>query len=334
MKSTFFITTLLITSILATKAFADTYQNKYDEKGRLIEVNDYGDITKYNYDDVAGTKTVLRYDGRDLRGETTYDADGHFLHGVDYDADTDYYPDGRSYASATYVETTNDEGLRIKTQYSCSETECSVATGRLSAQYTYNQDGTLKEYISTFDSNGNPRYKQGYEYETADDGNKIEKKTGYTLKNGQWLPNSIAVWGNSAIGYHDDTSITKYDDHGNPIYTYSSSIMRHTIYNNEYDQYGNLIAVKQKMCVPDGLYSNDKYNICKEMLNTIDWDSASGVYKTSYGNTYYLKGDDGSTTIRDQNGKLIGYKGKRIYTIEEASRLSKPTGNTFKLRYK
>ena len=45
------------------------------------------------------------------------------------------------------------------------------------------------------------------------------------------------------------------------------------------------------------------------------------------------KNADGSTTII-KNGQIVGYKNKRIYTVEEATKLSKPTGNAFKLRYK
>ena len=43
---------------------------------------------------------------------------------------------------------------------------------------------------------------------------------------------------------------------------------------------------------------------------------------------------DGSYNIYDADGNIIGYRGKRIYTVEEATKLSKPTGNTFRLRYK
>ncbi len=43
---------------------------------------------------------------------------------------------------------------------------------------------------------------------------------------------------------------------------------------------------------------------------------------------------DGSYTIKDSAGNIIGYKNKRIYTLEEAEKVSKPTGNTFKIRYK
>ena len=42
---------------------------------------------------------------------------------------------------------------------------------------------------------------------------------------------------------------------------------------------------------------------------------------------------DGSTAIY-KHGKLVGFKNKRIYTVDEAAMLSKPTGNKFKVRYK
>ena len=63
---------------------------------------------------------------------------------------------------------------------------------------------------------------------------------------------------------------------------------------------------------------------------------ANGKYAAYAENVRYmaLKNPDGSTTYFDDDGNIIGYKGKRIYTIDEATLVSKPTGNTFKLRYK
>jgi len=43
---------------------------------------------------------------------------------------------------------------------------------------------------------------------------------------------------------------------------------------------------------------------------------------------------DGSYTIYNPDGSIKGFKGKRIYTVQEAEMLSKPVGNTIKLRYK
>ncbi len=55
--------------------------------------------------------------------------------------------------------------------------------------------------------------------------------------------------------------------------------------------------------------------------------------------TTQKKEKNGATYIYDSNGQFLAKYGKenppkRIYTVEEASRLSKPKGNTFKLRYK
>ena len=50
--------------------------------------------------------------------------------------------------------------------------------------------------------------------------------------------------------------------------------------------------------------------------------------------TKKIKNLDGSYTLQTYDGTFIGYKGKRIYTIEEAERVSKQTGNKIGLKYK
>jgi len=50
--------------------------------------------------------------------------------------------------------------------------------------------------------------------------------------------------------------------------------------------------------------------------------------------TVMEKNADGSYTIYNPDGSIKGFKGKRIYTVQEAEMLSKPVGNTIKLRYK
>jgi len=44
--------------------------------------------------------------------------------------------------------------------------------------------------------------------------------------------------------------------------------------------------------------------------------------------------NDGSYTIYDKDNNIIGYKNKRIYTVQEANQVSKPTGNRVSIRYK
>ena len=70
---------------------------------------------------------------------------------------------------------------------------------------------------------------------------------------------------------------------------------------------------------------------CQAVLEA--WDTAKGTNYASRAKTI-LTNPDGSKAIYDLSGKFLGYKNKRIYTIEEAEKVSKKTGNTFRLRYK
>ena len=68
---------------------------------------------------------------------------------------------------------------------------------------------------------------------------------------------------------------------------------------------------------------------CESKFSTVAENIYNTIQKTKNGITY----------IYTTDGHLLGQYGqknppKRIYTIEEAARLSKPTGNTFKIRYK
>jgi len=66
------------------------------------------------------------------------------------------------------------------------------------------------------------------------------------------------------------------------------------------------------------LRTESKYKDNQSMLNAIYCSVANA---------------DGSTTIYN-NGKIISIKGKRIYTVQEANQVSKPTGNRVSIRYK
>ncbi|MBR2299382.1 MAG: leucine-rich repeat protein, partial [Alphaproteobacteria bacterium] len=71
---------------------------------------------------------------------------------------------------------------------------------------------------------------------------------------------------------------------------------------------------------------------CKEILETY----GNGKYAAYGARVRYgsVKNRDGSTTYFDDDGNVAYYKGKRIYTIEEANAVTKTQGNIFKLRYK
>ena len=84
---------------------------------------------------------------------------------------------------------------------------------------------------------------------------------------------------------------------------------------------GGFTANAQIMC------TNGK---CEDVLkNTKYANLISNVVKY----VQEIRQPDGSINIY-KHGKLIGFKNKRIYTVNEAETLSKPTGNKFKLRYK
>ena len=80
---------------------------------------------------------------------------------------------------------------------------------------------------------------------------------------------------------------------------------------------------------------------CKEMFNAsvINYDGKRyGSLEDLYnGNalpsiTRQEQGDGSFAVYKD--GVFAGYKGKRIYTMEEANRVTKPTGNVFKIKYR
>jgi len=69
---------------------------------------------------------------------------------------------------------------------------------------------------------------------------------------------------------------------------------------------------------------------CKAVLEA--WDTAKGTNYASRAKTIITK-TDGSKAIYDLSGKFLGYKNKRIYTIEEANRVAGER-NTIRIRYK
>lgn len=79
------------------------------------------------------------------------------------------------------------------------------------------------------------------------------------------------------------------------------------------------------------------------LKNYLTWDAAMSPNSdsgnetqngTSGNDNTIVKNADGSYTLYNEDGTIKGFKNKRIYTIEEATLLSKETGNIIKLRYK
>ncbi len=69
---------------------------------------------------------------------------------------------------------------------------------------------------------------------------------------------------------------------------------------------------------------------CEAAMSYLNY--SVGSYKLAQA-AYSIQNADGSILYFDENGQAI-LKGKKIYTVQEAEKLSKSTGNTFKVRYK
>ena len=95
----------------------------------------------------------------------------------------------------------------------------------------------------------------------------------------------------------------------------------------------------QEFLATYGKFEDGNFNVrctsgdCKAVLEA--WDRARG---TTYASRMQdppvqVVNEDGSISTYI-NGKLVSTKGRRIYTVEQAERVTKPTGNKFKVRYR
>ena len=90
-----------------------------------------------------------------------------------------------------------------------------------------------------------------------------------------------------------------------------------------------------KTCDGDGNCTYNLFTINGETFTSYnDMVAALGFPVPPPKENKLVKNADGSYSVFDPDGNFIGFRGKRIYTVEEATKLSKETGNTFKLRYK
>ncbi len=76
-------------------------------------------------------------------------------------------------------------------------------------------------------------------------------------------------------------------------------------------------------------YNQNGYSLYDENENVIAKYTMNGRLLEEY-----VHASDGSIATYDANGKLIGLKGKRIFTIDEATALVQNNKNTFTLKYR
>ncbi|MBR2299164.1 MAG: hypothetical protein IJ870_01145 [Alphaproteobacteria bacterium] len=238
---------------------------------------------------------------------------------------------------------------------------CSDCDGGHPANIVYVYDGNklLSETITNLTFNTANKYDYVYDEE-----NNIIQETNTKFENGKIADYANAITITAFDVYANPISETIKDSSGEINSTSSNSYT--------YDEAGHRIGdftriTQSKYCMEDGqcdvfeskdvmtpFYTADgklSYYAPSKSFNTIYTYDADGklIAKTEglYENdeyvstTYTYEYDLSGRQIVYLDGKKIGVFDKdgnpyqrRIYTIEEAAAISKPTGNTFKLRYK
>ncbi|MBR2300118.1 MAG: leucine-rich repeat domain-containing protein [Alphaproteobacteria bacterium] len=175
----------------------------------------------------------------------------------------------------------------------------------------------------------------GLESITFDEGSKLTSIPNYLFWDASnlksvMLPDSITSVGWAAFSGVPSTATVYCQEGGNKhggkscseLFTANSSFTG-TIQLYAKDTNGNMILYDKDETTGEITSNGKKYASIDHLI------AGRAMHEIQQ-----IENSDGSVYLYDENGNLIGIKGKRIYTVEEAARLSKPTGNTFKLRYK
>ena len=146
------------------------------------------------------------------------------------------------------------------------------------------------------------------------------------------IPNSVTTIGNYAFGSY----AANYQLNSLVISDNLTTVGKNAFYNlNVKNLTVSADQLNNYLTAGGGFQSYGDINItctkgdCEGVLQTKGYTGSR--FKVSYA-TQETQLPDGSTAIYKM-GKLVGFKGKRIYTIEEASAIAGKT-NTIKIRYK
>ena len=133
-------------------------------------------------------------------------------------------------------------------------------------------------------------------------------------------------------------SETKYEngDKIETIYNYGYTDNYCEFYDDDcWPEDGVLLSTKtfkNGQLIGEEIYGNERY--CDdEDYCALKWVVVSTNNYAQNTNIKEYNPADGSYTIKDENGNIIGFEGKRIYTIDEANQVAGKT-NTFSIRYR
>ncbi|MBR2299678.1 MAG: hypothetical protein IJ870_03790 [Alphaproteobacteria bacterium] len=322
----------------------NTYRYSYDDNGNITDIA----YTSYTQNSNRVDETIVHYN---------YDNDNNLLSAT---RKSDNYING-SWKRGLELWTspvdgdgvtygTDENGNRTKTLY--------VKFSSSDFTYTYNEDGILI---------AGSRLESGSGFTYDDNGALLSYANGSNITSVTYDDNG--GYSGSIKSYNEDGSLRNeriYNLSVDPNYELSDGRIgtlrtlmengtreRLTVYNEDgsilmgtgqrvYDGHGN-ITNDYFNIIPEGGISttikNMRYSYTYDdngnILTCIETDQLSGQIITKNYNKnggYSIVNADGSISNYNADGTLL--IPKRIYTVEEASKLSKPTGNTFKLRYK
>lgn len=300
--------------------------------------------------------------------KTTYDAAGHATSTIQYDSENDYNNNTPMFKSTYTYDTA---GNRISsTDYSGA---AAIANNTPSSQtrYTYDAYGNRisstnysgadniasdnptpsSQYHFTYDANGN---QTSYiYYKNADD---IASNTPWQLNRYTYDENGNQTsWtqyegaDNIASGVPISQYRYTYDENGNRIIE-TEYYSPERIANNTptyqrlmtYDENGNRTSGTLLDCFHKTCESIPVPDLSSPIVCAYGYISgcvgdtvqlADGTSAMMQNGQIFNQFSDGSTTLYNADGTIKGYKGKRIYTIEEATKVSGER-NTFRIRYK
>lgn len=292
------------------------------------EVNGNGSSSIYEYDPVTWLPTKEGWTAPDSWSITNYEINGNTKKTVstnsngDYDERTYTYLDDYDFFAQGMEEYLINKEKYTTSKYCANGSSCQTAK----AIYTYddngnmighatmqsNRDGILDmiEVTTVQESSRQPFYENG-------------KPTRDTLLN-------QITWQFTHGTYNYDLNTGSLlnltnDDTGEIIESYIvSPDGKITVYSGDKDNGGIMIGVYGNF--EDYIFSSAGENL--HLRDILDSDFGTIGYVPSRLSSSGTNGDNISGSANSSRTP------KRIYTVEEASKLSKPTGNTFKIRYK